>query len=220
MLSNLIYKFLGWLFLRFVNFVAKSQFLYFWWIFLSFLVKIDIFDFFFRTASRSASKFDIQVPWVVLSQICSFRVNILNFVFLVNILGHFWSKLIFSTSSPEPQLGMVSNLICKYLRWFSLRFVHFVLISWILYFWWIFWVIFGQNWYFRPLLQNRNSDGFQNWYASTLGGSLSDLFISCQYLEFCIFGEYFGSFLVKTDIFDFFFRTATQNGFKFDMQVP
>ena len=69
-LPNLIYKYLGWFSLRFVNFVEKSQFLWFWWIFLSFLVKIDIFDFFFKSASQSAFKFDIQVPWVVLSPIC------------------------------------------------------------------------------------------------------------------------------------------------------
>ena len=77
------------------------------------------------------------------------------------------STITFSSSSPEPQLRMVSNLICNYLEWFSLRFVHFVSITWILYFWWIFWVIFGQNWYFQLLLQNRNSEWFQIWYAST-----------------------------------------------------
>ena len=54
---------------------------------LGHLVKIDIFDFFFKTASQNASKFDIQLPWVVLSQICSFLVKISIFVFLVNILG-------------------------------------------------------------------------------------------------------------------------------------
>jgi len=98
----------------------------------------------------------------------------------------------FPSSSPKPQLRMASYLTCKYLGWFSLRFVHFVSISWILYFWWIFWVIFIRNWYFWLLLQNRNSEWFQIWYASTFCGSLSDLFISCQYLEFCIFGGYFG----------------------------
>ena len=88
-----------------------------------------IFNFFSRTATWNGFKFDMQVPWVVLAQICSFCVNILNFVFLVDILGHFWSKLIFLTSSPEPQLRMVSNLISKYLGLFSLRFIHFVSIS-------------------------------------------------------------------------------------------
>ena len=92
-----------------------------------FLVKTHIFDF-SRTAARNGFKFDIRVPLEVLSQICSFRVNILNFEFLVNILGHFWSKHIFLTS-PEPQLRMVLNLICKYLGLVSLRFVHFMSIS-------------------------------------------------------------------------------------------
>ena len=100
-------------------------------------------------------------------------------------------------------------LIYEYLGWFSLRFVHSVSISWVLYFLWIFWFIFGQNWYFRLLLQNRSSEWFQIWYASTLGGSLSDLFILCQYLEFCILGEYFKSFLAKTDIFNLISKTAT-----------
>ena len=50
--SNLIYKYFGWFYPRFVQFVFKSQNLYFWWIFS---VKIDIFDFFLKTARQNVS---------------------------------------------------------------------------------------------------------------------------------------------------------------------
>ena len=44
-----------------------------------------IFIFFLKTSSLGASIFDIQVLWVVLSLICSFRDNISNFVFLAPV---------------------------------------------------------------------------------------------------------------------------------------
>ena len=115
----------------------------------------------------------------------------------MNILGHFLSKLIFSTSSPEPQLRMVSKLIYKYLGWFSLRFVHFVSISWILFFWWIFWVIFDKNWYFQLLRRtDLKSECFQIWYAKYLRWfSLRFVHFRSTSL-FSIFGEYFLSKLI------------------------
>ena len=133
MFSNLMYMYFGWCPLRFVHFMSKSQNLYFRWIFL---VKINIFNFFFKTVSQNVFKFDVQVPWVVPSQICSFCVKILNSLFLANIF-----------------------------------------------------VIFGQNWYFRLLLQNCKSECFQIQYTSTLGGSLPDLFILYQNIMFSIFGK-------------------------------
>ena len=69
--------------------------------------------------------------------------------------------------------------------------------------------------HFQLLLRNRISDSFQIWQASTLGGSISDLFISCQNLKFYIFVEYFCNFWSK-----FIFSTSSskprENIFKFE----
>ena len=80
--------------------------------------------------------------------------------------------------------------------------------------------IFGQNWYFLFILEIFKSKCFQIWYVSTLAGSLSDSFISCQNLELSFLWWIFLPFLVKNDIFHFFFKTTSQIASKFDIQLP
>ena len=116
------------------------------------------------------------------------------------------STIVLLTSSSEPHIRMLSNIIFWYLCYFCIKILFFVFLR-------IFWVIFNQKWYFQSwsyywlstivhvcqqlyfwlLLQNCNSECFQIQYTSTLGGSLSDLFILCPNLKISIFGEYFWS---------------------------
>ena len=148
------------------------------------------FDFFFRTVTQIAFKFNIQVPRVVLSQICSFCAKISYSLFLVNILCHFWSKLIFSTSSSKPQVRMLPNLIYKYLGWFFLRFVHFVSKSQILYFWRIF-----LSFLVKINIFNFFKTASQNVFKFDLG-RFTHLFIIHQRFKIYIF-NYISKVLIK-----------------------
>jgi len=116
---------------------------------------------------------------VVLSQICSFHVKISNSLFLANIFvifgqnwffDFFFKTLCLNAFKFDVRITwVVPSQICS----FHVKISNFLFLVNIF-------IIFGQNWYFQLLLQNCKSECFQIWYLSTLGGSLSDLFILYQ----------------------------------------
>ena len=81
-------------------------------------------------------------------------------------------------------------------------------------YYWLSIVVVVNFLHFKLLLQNHKSECFQIWYTSTLGGSLSDLFISCRYLEFLYFWWIFWVIFDKNWYFCFFLQNRLSELFQ------